>query len=178
MKQDDQLGRQQVRVEPLAGADVEQMAVLAREIWHDHYPAIITMAQIDYMLRQRYDATVVSAELKRSDIWWDKLTVGGELCAFSSFLRTGEPGTMKLDKLYVKTSCQRRGYGGLLIARALDESSREGCRRLILAVNKNNATAIAAYLKHGFRIAEAVLKDIGGGFAMDDYIMERLIPNK
>ena len=43
----------------------------------------------------------------------------------------------------------------------------------MLAVNKNNATAIAAYLKHGFRIADAVVKEIGGGFVMDDYIMER-----
>ena len=47
----------------------------------------------------------------------------------------------------------------------------QGCSRLVLAVNKNNRSAIAAYLKHGFRIADAVVKDIGGGFVMDDYIM-------
>ena len=42
----------------------------------------------------------------------------------------------------------------------------------MLAVNKRNAAAIAAYRKHGFEIVEAVVKDIGGGFVMDDYIME------
>jgi diamine N-acetyltransferase len=172
---DDSFGREEIRIAPLASADVEPVAALAREIWHDHYPAIISTAQIDYMLRERYDPAVVRAELQRSDIWWDKLTVAGELCGFSSFLLAGEPGTMKLDKLYIRSARQRRGYGGLLIGRALDEARRQDCRRLVLAVNKNNATAIAAYLKHGFRIAEAVVKEIGSGFVMDDYIMERVV---
>lgn len=161
-----------VRIEPLAGDDVERMAALAREIWYDHYPAIISTAQIEYMLQQRYDPALVRAELARRDIWWDKLVVEGELCAFSSYLLPAEPGTMKLDKLYVRTRHQRRGYGAMLIARAQAVAQRQGCGRLVLAVNKNNATAIAAYLKHGFQIADAVVKDIGGGFIMDDYIME------
>jgi hypothetical protein len=40
-------------------------------------------------------------------------------------------------------------------------------------VNKRNASAIAAYRKHGFDVRESVVKDIGGGFVMDDYIMEK-----
>ena len=60
-----------------------------------------------------------------------------------------------------------------MIARACEVARGQGCGWLTLAVNKNNASAIAAYLKHGFRIAEAVTKDIGGGFVMDDYVMER-----
>ena len=151
------------------------MAALAREIWYDHYPGIITAAQIEYMLQQRYDPALVRAELARDDIWWDKLLVGGEMTAFASYFLTAEPGEMKLDKLYVRTRCQRRGYGGMLIARAADVARRRGCTRLTLAVNKNNRSAIAAYLKHGFRVADAVVKDIGGGFVMDDYIMEKAL---
>jgi diamine N-acetyltransferase len=51
----------------------------------------------------------------------------------------------------------------------------QGCKRLTLAVNRNNKTAIAAYLKNGFQIAETSLKQIGGGFWMDDYIMVRTV---
>jgi diamine N-acetyltransferase len=46
---------------------------------------------------------------------------------------------------------------------------------VLLAVNKRNVNAINAYLKHGFRIAEAVVKEIGGGFVMDDYVMEKVV---
>jgi ribosomal protein S18 acetylase RimI-like enzyme len=40
-------------------------------------------------------------------------------------------------------------------------------------VNKRNRNAIAAYEKYGFRIVDSVVKDIGGGFVMDDYIMSK-----
>jgi ribosomal protein S18 acetylase RimI-like enzyme len=162
-----------VRIEPLAVEDIEGMAALAAEIWYDHYLGIITAAQIEYMLKQRYDPALVRAELERGDVWWDKLLVEDELSGFSSFLLTSEPGEMKIDKLYVRTRCQRQGYGGLLVARAAAVARSRGCGRLVLAVNKNNRKAIAAYLKHGFHVADAVVKDIGGGYVMDDYIMVR-----
>jgi len=165
----------EVRIEPLTDADVEPMAALAAEIWHEHYPAIIGRGQIKYMLEQRYDPAVVRGELARTDLWWDKLTVGEEFCGFSSYFILPEPATMKLDKLYVRGRHRRLGYGGRLIARAIDQARRQGCERLLLAVNKKNASAIGAYLKYGFCIADAVVKDIGGGFVMDDYIMEKAV---
>ena len=162
-----------VRIQPLTAADVEPLAVLAREIWYSHYPAIITEAQIEYMLAQRYDPQVVRSELVRGDVWWDKLLVDGEMAGFASYLLSGVPGEMKLDKLYVHPSRQRRGYGAMMIAHACGVARSRGCTRLVLAVNKNNRSAIAAYLKHGFHVADSVVKDIGDGFAMDDYIMVR-----
>jgi len=159
------------RIEPLAAEDVEQLARLAREIWYAHYPAIISAAQIEYMLGQRYNSDVILAELRSDGMWWDKLIVAGQMAGFASYFLTGVPGEMKLDKLYVHPRLQRRGYGGMMIARAGEVTRSCGCSRLVLAVNKNNRSAIAAYLKHGFRIANAVMKDIGGGFVMDDYIM-------
>jgi ribosomal protein S18 acetylase RimI-like enzyme len=166
-------GIEEVRIEPLTAADVEPLFVLAREIWHAHYPAIVSMAQIEYMLAQRYNAGVVLEELRRDGLWWDKLLVDGAMLGFSSYFLTGVPGEMKLDKLYVHPRCQRRGYGGMMIARACAVARTRGCDRLTLAVNKNNRSAIDAYLKHGFRIADAVVKDIGDGFVMDDYVMEK-----
>jgi hypothetical protein len=42
-------------------------------------------------------------------------------------------------------------------------------------VNRHNQTAIAAYYKHGFHISETSVREIGGGFLMDDYIMVKEI---
>jgi ribosomal protein S18 acetylase RimI-like enzyme len=159
------------RIEPVAAEDVERLAGLAREIWYAHYSAIISAAQIEYMLGQRYHSDVVLAELRSDGMWWDKLIVAGGMAGFASYFLSGVPGEMKLDKLYVHPRLQRRGYGGMMMARAWEVACSSGCSRLVLAVNKNNRSAIAAYLKHGFRIANAVMKDIGGGFVMDDYIM-------
>ena len=163
------------RIEPLAAEDVEQLAALAREIWNAHYSSIISAAQIEYMLGQRYNSDVVLAELRRNGVWWDKLMVAGGMAGFASYFLTGVPGEMKLDKLYVHPRHQRRGYGGMMIAHIREVARLCGCSRLVLAVNKRNQSAIAAYLKHGFQVAEAVVKDIGGGFVMDDYEMAKSV---
>jgi ribosomal protein S18 acetylase RimI-like enzyme len=160
-----------VRIAALTGADVDELCALAAEIWRAHYPAIIADAQIEYMLAQRYDPAVVHAELQRGDLWWDQLRVNGRMTGFSSYYLTSNPGEMKLDKLYVHPDCQRRGYGGMLLDRAVTIARAYGCETLVLAVNKQNRNAIAAYEKLGFEIADAIVKDIGGGFVMDDYIM-------
>jgi hypothetical protein len=44
-----------------------------------------------------------------------------------------------------------------------------------MQVNKANARAIDAYRKAGFRIAQEAVFDIGHGFIMDDYLMEKHI---
>ncbi len=165
----------EARIERIAEEDVEPLAALAREIWYAHYPAIIGAAQIEYMLGQRYNVETVRAELGQSGLWWDKLVVGTEMAGFASYFLTQAAGEMKLDKLYVHPRHQRHGYGGMMIARACWVARAQGCGRLVLAVNRSNRSAIDAYLKHGFRVADAVVKDIGDGFVMDDYIMVKAI---
>ena len=164
---------EQIEIRTLAEADIEAVGALAREIWRAHYPGIISSAQIEYMLDERYSPAVLRAELRKQGFWWDLLLRAGVPRAFSSYFRTEQLDEMKLDKLYVHPDCQRRGYGGLLIDRAAVCARAQRCSRLVLAVNKGNANALAAYCKHGFQIEAAVVKEIGGGFVMDDYVMVR-----
>jgi ribosomal protein S18 acetylase RimI-like enzyme len=82
---------------------------------------------------------------------------------------------MKLDKLYVRYDLRGRGYGSLLM-RHVEERARARRRaRLYLQVNKNNSSAIDAYLRNGFTVTEAVRFDIGRGFIMDDYVMSKAL---
>jgi diamine N-acetyltransferase len=160
-------------VKRVAPEDAAAISALAREIWYPHYSAIISRAQIEYMLEQRYDPQIIRAELEGGDAWWDKLLVNGRMIGFTSCFLTGKAGEMKLDKLYVHHDHQRKGYGRMLLDRVLGIARAHGCTTLILAVNKHNYSAIAAYDKYGFRTAESVVTDIGGGFVMDDYIMQK-----
>jgi GNAT superfamily N-acetyltransferase len=162
-----------VRIAALTAADVDELCALAAEIWRAHYPAIISVAQIEYMLAERYNPALVRDELQRGDLWWDQLRVNGRLTGFASYFLTANAGEMKLDKLYVHGDHQRQGYGRMLLDRVVTIARAYGCETLVLAVNKLNRHAIAAYEKNGFAIAESVVKDIGGGFVMDDYIMVR-----
>ena len=161
-------------IRPLAPHDVEAVCALAREIWRAHYPPIIGEAQTEYMLAQRYAREIVEAELDREDIRWVVAHEGERMVGFASFHAQGD-GELKIDKLYVHPDRQRLGVGGALIGRACDLARSLGAASVVLAVNKRNHNAIAAYRKHGFAIREAVVKDIGEGFVMDDYVMARKV---
>ncbi len=162
-------------ISPLSSNDIETVATLARIVWQDTYSGIITQAQIDFMLGQRYDTRRLLEELAMPQVWWDKATLDGELVAFASSLLSATPGEMKLDKIYVDPARQRLGLGGRLIAHVAQRALAQGCSTLILAVNKRNERAIAAYRKHGFFVRNAVCVDIGNDFVMDDFIMARLL---
>ena len=162
-----------IQISPATSTDVDAIADLARVVWQDAYPGIITQAQIDYMLEERYNRLRLLDELGMTGIWWDKATVDDDLAAFASTLLTSNPEEMKLDKLYVDPGRQRLGLGGRLIASVAGRALALGCSSLILAVNKRNERAMAAYRKHGFVVREAVRVDIGNDFIMDDFIMVR-----
>ena len=162
-------------IAPLQPAEINVLIALAHHIWHAHYPPIIGLAQTRYMLAQRYTPDVIQRELERNDLWWDTVSLDGEMIGFASSFVAEDPGAVKLDKLYIHPAQQRRGHGGLLLAHTCRRASRLGLERVVLAVNKHNSAAIAAYRKHGFDIVDTVVKEIGGGFVMDDYIMARAL---
>ncbi len=166
------VGTQLTQVMP---ADIEVLGQLARLIWQHAYTGIVPQAQIDYMLAQRYNPQRLVEELRTPGIWWDKALVDGELSAFASTLLTDIPGEMQLDKLYVHPERQRIGLGGRFIELATSRARDEGCDTLILAVNKQNERAIAAYKKYGFDVRDAAIVDIGDGFFMDDFIMAKAL---
>ena len=160
-----------VRIVPGTAADVGLVRRLADEIWREYYPGIVPLAQIDYMLEHGYSEAALGRFVRDEGAGLAILHAEARPAGFAAWYRPGEPATTKLDKLYVHPRHQRRGYGAMMVGRACEVAREQGCSRLALAVNKNNRSAIAAYLKHGFRIDDAVVKDIGGGFVMDDYIM-------
>jgi diamine N-acetyltransferase len=161
----------QLRLLPVMSCDAEAVNRLAREIWTSHYPGIISNAQIEYMLAQRYAPQRIAEELARDDVWWDKMLLDETMMGFTSYFLTGAPAEMKLDKLYVHPLQQRKGYGGRAISHVAQRARALECTRLVLAVNRCNGNAINAYRKHGFEVRDAQVKDIGDGFFMDDYIM-------
>lgn len=160
-----------VRIRPLQATEVPALCALAREIWRAHYPGIISVAQIEYMLEERYNEALIRDELRCADFWWDVLLLDGKMTGYTSYFPTDVAGEIKIDKLYLHPRVHRQGYGGRLIDHVAAFAVQRGGRRLALAVNRHNATAIAAYHKHGFVIAETSVRQIGGGFLMDDYIM-------
>ena len=52
-----------LRIEPLAEGDIPALIELAGIIWRHHYPGMISMEQIDYMLAERYTPEIGRAHV-------------------------------------------------------------------------------------------------------------------
>jgi ribosomal protein S18 acetylase RimI-like enzyme len=158
---------------PAGRDDLPAIARLAGIIWRAHYPGIISAEQIDYMLGWMYNREALEKELIGGTSF-DQLFVGKQLIGFGSYGKETET-EMKLHKLYVDPAWQRRGFGRRLLAHVEEAARGRGFSKLVLGVNKRNEKAIAAYHKHGYSIRESIVTRIGGGFVMDDFIMEKTL---
>jgi diamine N-acetyltransferase len=156
-----------VNILPAGPEDVAEIARLAGVVWRADYPGMISGEQIEYMLGRMYDLDVLRDEIANG-VTYLRAMEGAELLGFAAYGPAGKE--IKLHKLYVHPERQRRGIGGALLEHVERECTG---RTLMLTVNKRNHKAIAAYEKHGFVIRDSVVVDIGGGFVMDDYVMEK-----
>jgi ribosomal protein S18 acetylase RimI-like enzyme len=157
----------------LTADDADAISALARVIWQATYPPMISQAQIDAMLADRYAPERIREQLDDPRHAWRGARQEHALIGFAHAL-LDETGC-KLDKLYVHPDRHRRGIGAALLREILAWARAQQARRIWLQVNRGNAQAIRAYAKYGFRIVDSRVFEIGGGFVMDDHVMERLL---
>lgn len=153
--------------------DFDSVAALARTIWLAHYTSIITTEQIEYMLADRFTAANLRRYLEADDRWMDVLDSRGELVGYCSYALTNRPSEMKIEQVYVLPRLHGQGHGKRMLEHMERRALEERCNVLMLQVNKRNERAIDVYRRGGFTVREAVVVDIGRGFVMDDYIMEK-----
>ena len=153
-------------------ADLDELCRMAEGVWRTHYAAIISMEQINYMLARQYTPELLKRDMAAKSIRFTGAFADGKMVGFAGF--GPEPGVpeWKLHKLYILPEFQRCGIGQRLMRDAADAAAAHGAEFLVLNVNKRNAHALAAYRKFGFRRRTSVKVDIGGGFVMDDDVLE------
>lgn len=161
------------QLHPLTRQEVAAVCALARVVWQATYPALISQAQIDAMLADRYAADRIHAQRDDPDHAWRVARRNQETVGFAHAVREG--AHCKLDKLYVHPGYQRQGIGTALLHAVLDWARQQQAHRVWLQVNRHNTQAIAAYRKYGFVIAGSQVFDIGDGFVMDDHVMELIL---
>ena len=163
-----------IDITPLNPVAIDELIVVARRAWHAHYPGIISVEQIDYMLERGYTRQVIQNEMEKQGITWLSIYDGETMIGLVS---VGPFGTdsLKLQKLYLLPEYHGRGIGAAALSRVEQIARASKVRQVILNVNKHNPKAIRSYERAGWRITEEVVNDIGNGFVMDDFVMTKQI---
>jgi GNAT superfamily N-acetyltransferase len=150
----------------------ERIAVLAREIWYEYYVPLIGRAQVDYMVAKFQTAAAMQAQVVSDGYLYFTIEEGGKLLGYFAIQPQPATGAMFISKLYLHSSSRGRGTGRYALEFIERASRARGLNLLWLTVNKGNPT-VATYQQWGFRIAAELVMDIGNGFVMDDYRMEK-----
>lgn len=164
-----------IRLDPLAETDFDTVATLAHAIWHEHYGSFIDPAQLDYMLEGRFAADNLQRYLDSDARWMRVLRVDAVAAGYCSWSLGERPEEMKLEQLYLLGAYKGRGLGGRMMRHIEDDTRARGRAMLFLTVNKRNTDSIAIYRKSGFVVRETAVFDIGNGYVMDDYVMEKRV---
>ena len=167
------------RLDAMTAADFEALARLGEAIWRAHYTRIIGSAQIDYMLAGRYAPEKLSLYLNADNRWLMLLRsdspTGSRAVGYCSYALTENHAEMKLEQLYLLPELHGKGLGRLMLRHVEEQARAQGRNILTLQTNKRNAAAIVFYRKAGFTVREEAVFDIGNGFVMDDYVMEKAL---
>jgi diamine N-acetyltransferase len=152
--------------------DIPTIGYLAQQIWPVTYGAILPQGQLEYMLEMMYSPESLNNQITKQHHRFLMAELDEEAVGFASFGALEDEGVYKLHKIYVLPQTQGLGVGRALLDFVTEQILEEGASALRLYVNRYNK-AKDFYEKQGFSVTREVDTEIGNGFRMTDFEMEK-----
>lgn len=152
--------------------DLKTIQEIAYQTWPATYGKILSKEQLNYMLSQFYSEESLKNNVQNGHHFLlakeDNIALG-----FVSYEHNykQEPVT-RIHKIYILPQTQGKGIGKLLIDAVEDLAKENHSVALSLNVNRFNK-ALTFYQKIGFEIIGEEDIEIGRGYLMEDYKMEK-----
>ncbi|MFO8031527.1 MAG: GNAT family N-acetyltransferase [Desulfohalobiaceae bacterium] len=159
-------------VQQESAQDLALVQNLAEEIWQEHYTPIIGPKQVRYMLDRFQSAPAIARQIREGFVYYLLYSTGYPAGYLAYVQGPKEPG-LQLSKIYVQQDYRGQGLGRAALQRVQEDCQQLGLDLIWLTVNKYNSRSIAWYKKMGFEYACSLVADIGAGFVMDDYKLEK-----
>ena len=145
---------------------------IASLIWHEHFVSIISEQQIDYMVGMFQSKQAVTKQIEDG---YEYYLFRLEDTYIGYMGIHPEEEKLFLSKLYLQKEYRGRGLARQALEFLVDYCIRHHLAAIYLTCNRNNDKSIAVYKKMGFVTVREQVADIGNGFVMDDYVMEKIV---
>lgn len=147
---------------------------LAHKIWPNTFKEILSQHQIDYMLELMYSLPNLQKQYKNGHRFL-LLTLDSNPVGFASYESNFKSlGKTKIHKIYVMPELQGKGLGKKMLDYITQLAKNNGDRTLTLNVNRFNK-ALKFYERIGFTKITSEDIDIGNGFLMEDFVLDKSI---
>ena len=161
--------------------DQKLLAEIAGEIWRGYWPSIIGEEQTEYMIEKFQSYKAIKKYMAKHDYeYWFLVATENDydgpkksIVGFTGGRSEASSNRFFISKIYLHPEARGHGYARRVIEFFEDLCFTRGHQAMYLTVNKYNDLGIRAYNGTGFETIESVETDIGHGFIMDDYVMEK-----
>lgn len=145
---------------------------MANTIWHEHYTPIIGTEQVNYMLDKFQSVSTMRDQINQGYQYF-LINFNDNAVGYLSFEK--RENVLFLSKIYLLKSERGKGIGRKAMEFVTSLARGSNCIKVALTVNRFNQNSIRAYESAGFEKKGELVQDIGNGFVMDDYLMEKII---
>lgn len=149
--------------------DIQTIAAIADEIWHQHFTPIIGEAQVNYMVEKFQSYPALKAQVRDDGYEYFTLLCDDTPCGYIG-VHAGED-SLFLSKLYIKKEFRGHHLATCGLRFLISLCKERNLKKIWLTCNKHNDNTLQIYDHLGFKITDEQVADIGSGFVMDDYIL-------
>lgn len=148
-----------------------EIEILARSIWSEYYVSLIGRDQVEYMVERFQTLAAMQAQIAQGYQYYG-VRDEQRLIGYLAILPEPHERRVFVSKFYLVKSARGSGTGRQCMEFIERRAQEWGLSLLWLTVNKRNPS-VEVYRRLGFQIAGEIVIDIGEGFVMDDYRMEK-----
>ena len=152
---------------------LSEVAAMADVVWHEYFPCILTDGQIDYMVERFQSERAMREQVSEKGYRYAFIMDGDVRVGYTGISVSDRK--LFISKLYLLKENRGKGYGTAALQMLFDLAREKGLRSAYLTVNKYNDRAIRTYQANGFETIQSIVTDIGEGFVMDDFVMEKIL---
>jgi diamine N-acetyltransferase len=146
---------------------------LAYQIWPSAYGEILSVAQLNFMLDKFYNINALEDQMLVANQVFLLIEENQRFLGFCAYeLNYENTQNTKLHKLYVLPETQGKGVGKLLLKEVEKIAQQNNNKKILLNVNRYNK-ALEFYKHQGYKNIETINIEIGNGYLMEDYIMQK-----
>lgn len=153
--------------------EIQAVATLANEIWHQHFIPIIGEAQVEYMVEKFQSYPAISRQIKEDGYEYFRIFINDTFAGYTGV--HAEDDALFLSKLYIKKDCRGKHLATHALNYLINICKERGLKKIWLTCNKHNDDTLAVYDHLRFKVTDEQVADIGNGFVMDDYILTYII---
>ncbi|SFA73879.1 Ribosomal protein S18 acetylase RimI [Flavobacterium swingsii] len=154
-------------------SQLEIIKDLAYKIWPSTYGPILSKEQVDFMLDKFYNIKSLEEQMLQKNQVFLLIEENNKYLGFCAYeLNCESLNKTKLHKIYVLPETQGKGIGKILLNEVEKIASENNNSALFLNVNRYN-NAQEFYKKQGYSVIKTIDIEIGNGYLMEDFVMEK-----